>query len=148
MTKLENEIVINASLEKIWGLLAAPADLDKFDPTVKKSTLISNEKTGLGAKRKVEMLDGKNWFEDKITVYDPSKILGYQLTNCSFPMKSLKFTYTFEKVGEEIKVKQEMVYVVKFGFLGKMMDSMMIRKQSNIGIRKFFVGLKDYAEKN
>lgn len=148
MTTLQNEITINASVEKLWEILADASILDQYDPTVKKCTLISSNKSGIDAKRKVDMLDGKNWFEEKITVYEPYKALSFQLTDCSFPIKGLKHSYSFEKVGTQTKVKQSMEYTVKFGLLGKLLDSIMIRKQSDQGIKKFFAGLKQYAEKN
>lgn len=148
MGKIYNEISINADVEKIWSILANSAVLDQYDPTVKKSTLISIEKTGMGAKRKVDMLDGKNWFEEKITEFEPNKKLTYQLTNCSFPIEGLTHSYNFEKAGNQTKVKQEMIYKVKFGMLGKILDSLMIRKQSDAGVKKFFDGLKKYAENN
>ena len=68
MGKLINEIIINAPLEKIWSVLTDLELLNKTDPTVKKATVISENKTGLNAKRKVLMQDGKNWFDEKITV--------------------------------------------------------------------------------
>ncbi len=148
MTTLQNEITINASVEKLWEILADASILDQYDPTVKKCTLISSNKSGIDAKRKVDMLDGKNWFEEKITVFEPYKALSFQLTDCSFPIKGLKHSYSFEKVGTQTKVKQLMEYTVKFGLLGKLLDSIMIRKQSDQGIKKFFAGLKQYAEKN
>lgn len=148
MTTLQNEITINASIEKLWEILADASILDQYDPTVKKCTLISSNKSGIDAKRKVDMLDGKNWFEEKITVFEPYKALSFQLTDCSFPIKGLKHSYSFEKVGTQTKVKQLMEYTVKFGLLGKLLDSIMIRKQSDQGIKKFFAGLKQYAEKN
>ncbi|MDZ4716150.1 MAG: SRPBCC family protein [Cytophagales bacterium] len=147
MTTIHNEITINASVDKVWQLLTDLEMLDKFDPTVKKSTLVSTEKTGLGAKRKVLMLDGKNWFEENITVYKPNEALAYQLTDCSFPINGLKHSYSFEKVGEQTNVKQVMEYTVKFGLFGKLLDALMIRKQTEGGIKQFFVGLKSYAEK-
>ena len=147
MATIHNEITINAPIEKIWQLLSELEMLDKFDPTVKKSTLLSTEKTGIGAKRKVLMLDGKNWFEEDVTAFKSHETLTYQLTDCSFPINGLKHSYSFEKVGEQTKVKQVMEYTVKFGLLGKLLDSLMIRKQTESGIKKFFVGLKAYAEK-
>ena len=144
---LHNEITINAPIEKIWQLLSELEMLDKFDPTVKKSTLLSTEKTGIGAKRKVLMLDGKNWFEENVTAFKSHEALTYQLTDCSFPITGLKHSYSFEKIGGQTKVKQVMEYTVKFGLLGKLLDAMMIRKQTESGINKFFVGLKAYAEK-
>ena len=148
MATIHNEIIINASIEKIWTILTDLELLDKYDPTVKKSILISKEKTNIGAKRKVEMLDGKNWFDEKVTVFKPTEALTYELTACSFPVHKLKHSYSFEKVGEQIKVKQVMEYTVKFGLFGKLLDTLMIRKHSDSGIKKFFGGLKSFAEKN
>lgn len=148
MATIKNEIIINASLDKVWNILTDLELLDKYDPTVKKSTLISTDKTGIGAKRKVNMLDGKNWFDEKVTVFKPKEALTYQLTDCSFPMKGLQHSYCFEQIGDQTKVKQVMEYTVKFGLFGKLLDTLMIRKQSDTGIKKFFAGLKNYAENN
>src|ERR1043165_2890363 len=148
MTRLLNEITINAPVEKIWNILSNPELVDKYDPTVKSSTLISNEKSGIGAKRKVLMLDGKNWFEEKITVFQPNQALTYQLTDCSFPIKGLQHSYSFERAGNQTRVKQIMEYSVKYGLLGKLLDGIMIRKQSDNGIKKFFSGLKSFAQTN
>lgn len=147
MGKLINDITINASIGKIWSILTNLELLDKTDPTVKKATLISENKTGLEAKRKVLMQDGKSWFDEKITVFKPNEELVYQLTDCSFPIKGLKHTYSFQKNGDQTKVQQVMEYTVKFGLLGVLMDKMMIGKQFNSGINKFLNGLKTYAEK-
>ena len=40
-----------------------------------------------------------------------------------------------------------MEYTVKFGFLGTLLDKLMIGKQFDDGIKKFMTGLKVYAEK-
>lgn len=147
MGKLINDITINAPIDKIWNVLTDLELLDKTDPTVKKATLISENKTGLEAKRKVLMQDGKNWFDEKITVFKPNEELVYQLTDCSFPINGLKHTYSFQKIGNQTKVQQVMEYTVKFGLLGLLMDKMMIGKQFNSGLNKFLNGLKTYAEK-
>lgn len=147
MGKLINDITIDAPIEKIWSILTDLEILDKTDPTVKKATLISENKTGIDAKRKVLMQDGKNWFDEKITVFKPNEALVYQLTDCSFPIKGLKHTYSFQRNGNKTKVQQVMEYTVKFGFIGMLMDKIIIGKQFNSGITKFLKGLKSYAEK-
>ena len=148
MATIHNEITINASVEKIWEALANVEMLDKYDPNVKQSTVLTTIKGGLGAKRKVLMCDGKNWFDEKITVFKPNEALTYQLTDCSFPIKGLTHSYSFENIGTQAKVKQEMQYTVKFGLFGKLLNAIMIRKQSDTGIKKFFAGLKSYVETN
>jgi ribosome-associated toxin RatA of RatAB toxin-antitoxin module len=137
MATILNEITVNASVDRLWNILTDLELLDKYDPTVKKSTLVSTEKTGVGARRRVDMLDGKNWFDEKVTVFKPNEALTYQLTDCSFPIKGLKHSYSFERLGNQTKVKQVMEYTVKFGLLGKLLDGLMIRKQSDSGIKKF-----------
>ncbi len=146
MATIHNEITVNASVDKLWNLLTDLELLEKYDPTVKKSTLLSTEKTGIGAKRKVLMLDGKNWFNEKVTVFNPTEALTYQLTECSFPIKGLTHSYSFKKVDNQTELKQVMEYTVKFGLLGQLLDAMMIRRQSDKGIKKFLAGLKSYAE--
>ncbi len=146
MSKIQNEVIIQAPLEKIWAVLASPELLERYDPTVRKSSLISLEKTNIGAKRRVDMLDGKNWFEEEITVYSPNEALSYELTACSFPVHKLTHSYSFQKLGERTKVSQIMEYTVKFGFLGWLLDILVIRRQSDAGIKKFFAGLKSYVE--
>lgn len=148
MTTLHNEITIDAPVEKVWQALAEVEMLDKYDPTVKKSTALTEVKEGIGASRKVEMLDGKNWFEETCTAAIPSEALTYELTACSFPVHKLKHSYSFKIDGDKVKVSQIMEYKVKFGFLGKIMDAFVVRRQSDAGIKKFFTGLKNYVEQS
>lgn len=147
MTVLHNEILIDAPMEKIWAALTNVEELGKFDPTVKESLAQSSHHSGLGAKRKVNMADGKNWFEEQCIDFKPHEALTYELSACSFPIHNLKHAYSFEKVGTHIKVKQIMTYQMKFGVIGKLLDFLMVRKQTTGGIQKFFSGLKQYAEK-
>ncbi len=146
MTILKNEIAINAPVEKIWSVLSDLAVLEKYDPTVLKSELISIEKSGMGAKRKVYMKDGKNWFEEKITIWQPNQALTIQLTNCTFPINGLKHSYSFSSTSNSTVVRQVMEYDVRFGLFGKLMDWLMIKKQSDKGIKLFMTGLKKFVE--
>ncbi|MBI5917149.1 MAG: SRPBCC family protein [Bacteroidetes bacterium] len=147
MTVLHNEITINAPIEKIWAALTNIEELEKYDPTVKKSTATTPSKSGIGAARKVEMLDGKNWFEEKCTVSKPHEALAYELTACSFPVHQLKHSYRFEARGNQTTVRQVMEYRMKFGFFGKILDALIVRKQSDKGIKAFLGGLKSFTEK-
>ena len=146
MTTLHNQIDINAPIEKIWDALVEIEKLDRYDPTVKDSKATSDRKHGLGASRKVTMKDGKNWFTEECTELKENEALTYDLTACSFPVKNLKHRYTFELNNGAITVKQKMTYTMKYGFLGKIMDKLMVKRQSQDGIIKFMKGLKKYAE--
>jgi ribosome-associated toxin RatA of RatAB toxin-antitoxin module len=146
MATIHNQIDIKAPVEKIWAALSNIEELDKYDPTVKRSVALSEKKQGIGSKRKVDMKDGKNWFEEECTAWQPNKALTYELRACSFPVHQLKHSYSFQQKGELTTVHQVMNYTVKFGLIGKILDKLMIRKQSDTGIKKFLAGLKSYTE--
>jgi len=144
MATIHNKISINATPEEVWSVLADPSRLDQYDPVTKKSELISKIATGLGAERKCETATG--WFKDKITEWQPYEKLTFTLTGCSQPMKSLTHSYTLEKNGNQTEVIQVMKYTMKFGIIGKLMDALMGKRESDKQIKKFFKGLKEYVE--
>jgi len=92
------------------------------------------------------MLDAKNWFDEKSNGIKPTKHSLINLRNALSQSKWLTHSYSFKKIDNQTKVKQVMEYTVKFGLIGKLLDAIMIRKQSDNGIKKFLAGLKKYAE--
>ena len=148
MTTLHNEILIVASIDKVWEALTQIEMLEKFDPTVLRSVATTATKSGLGAKRKVTMRDGKNWFEEEVTAFHPKQGLGYSLKACSFPINDLRHTYIIASINETVRVQQTMEYTVKWGILGRIMDALMIKGQTDKGIKMFLAGLKSYLESN
>jgi ribosome-associated toxin RatA of RatAB toxin-antitoxin module len=148
MTRLKNQITIKAPLTKIWSILADLEALGKYDPTISACTALTGVKSGIGARRKVLMKDGKNWFEEKVTEWQPNESLTYTLTDCSFPITGLAHRYTFLESNNATTVIQAMEYTVKFGLLGSLLDVLMIKRQTSEGIQKFLQGLKHFAEEN
>jgi len=51
-----------------------------------------------------------------------------------------------EKNGNQTEVIQVMKYTMKFGIIGKLMDALMGKRESDKQIKKFFKGLKEYVE--
>ena len=146
MTTLTHEILIQAPLNKVWSALEEVDLLDTYDPTVSRSTSISTNNTGLGASRKVEMKDGKNWFREVCTRHKPNQVLQFELTSCSFPVKKLDHTYTFEERDNGTVIRQVMNYRLKHGLIGKIMDNILVRRKYSEGIQSFLEGLKKYTE--
>ena len=121
--------IINASPEEVWNVLAGPVRLDQYDPVTKRSELISKTATGMGPERKCQTATG--WFNDKITEWQPYERLTFTFTGCDQPMKSLTHSYTLKKIGNETEVSQVMRYTMKFGILGKLIDSLMGKRESD-----------------
>ncbi len=148
MITLKNEIVINATIDKIWKELATLNRLELFDPAVKASNVLTTYTSGEGAKRRIEMYDGKNWFEETCTIYKENTALTFELNACSFPVHNLAHSYEFVKIEDNrYKVIQTQRFTMKYGFVGKIMGSL-IQSKWNKGIKDFLQGLKTITEKN
>ncbi|MEO1054350.1 MAG: SRPBCC family protein [Bacteroidota bacterium] len=146
MPTLKNTIIIDAAIEKIWHALSQVDQLAVYDPSCERSVSITKENAGIGAKRRVDMTDGKNWFEEKCTVYEEHQDLKYELTSCSFPVLNLNHQYSFRKLSDaKYEVTQVQNYKMKHGILGSIM-AIMIKAKWNKGVRAFLGGLKQHAE--
>src|SRR5260221_5002412 len=108
METLYNEIIIDAPIGKVWEALSNIEELEQYDPTVKRSRALSPAGSGIPAIRKVDMKDGKNWFEEEVTVWKQNESLTYEFTDCSFPVQQLKHSYRLEQIGHQTKLKQVM----------------------------------------
>ena len=145
MTVLENSIRINASPDKVWSVLASLDTLDRYDPGVKRSEIVSPEQAGLGSARRCDLVPG-GWFKEKVVVFQPNEVLSFELFECTLPVRRLKHSYTLSVEGGATLVRQRMEYALKFGLLGNLLDAIMVRRKWDAGIKGFFVGLKHYVE--
>ena len=145
MTVLENSIRISAPPEQVWAALAALDELHHIDPGVKKAVIISTAREGVGAARQCDLKPG-GWFKEKVAEWKPGQSLAFELFDCTLPVRRLRHSYTFTAADGGTLVTQHMEYVLKFGFLGQVMDAMVVRKKWDAGIKSFFAGLKQHVE--
>jgi carbon monoxide dehydrogenase subunit G len=145
MTVLENSIHVDASPKRVWAALAQLDRLHEYDPGVKRAQIISTMDQGSGTERRCELTPG-GWFEERVTEWEPAEALGFELFDCSLPVKQLRYRYTLEPDGDGTSVSQRMEYDLKFGLVGKLMDALMVRRRWDAGIRGFFAGLKRHVE--
>jgi ligand-binding SRPBCC domain-containing protein len=145
MTVLENSVRIDAPLEKVWSVLATLDALERYDPGVVKSAIVTPIHEGPGAARRCDLKPG-GWFKERIAEWKPNQSLSFELFECTLPVRRLKHRYTLTPDGSGTTVHQRMEYELKFGPLGKLMDAMMVRRKWDAGIKGFFSGLKHYVE--
>jgi len=145
MTVLENSIRIDAPPEAVWSVLASLDALDRYDPGVSKSQIVSPSREGTGAARRCDLAPG-GWFEERVVEWKPRQAIAFELLACALPVRRLRHAYTLTPEGGGTLVRQRMEYQLKFGPLGRLMDSLLLRRRWNAGIQGFFAGLKHYVE--
>jgi ligand-binding SRPBCC domain-containing protein len=145
MTVLENSIRIDAPPHKVWSVLASLDALDRYDPGITKSEIVTPTREGPGSARRCDLKPG-GWFKERVADWKPNESLSFELFECTLPVRRLRHSYTLTPDGSGTVVRQRMEYQLKFGPIGKLMDTMMVRKKWDAGIKGFFDGLKVYVE--
>ncbi len=146
MTVLEVSIEIAAPPARVWELLGTLDALERYDPGIVRSKVTSTERTGLGATRQCDLKPG-GWFRERVTAWEPERSLGFELFECTLPVKRLRHHYVLTPIGGGTRVEQRMEYRLKFGPLGVLMDAILVRRRWRAGIDSFMRGLKQLAER-
>lgn len=145
MTALSNSVRIDAPPEEVWSVLASLDALERYDPGVVRSEIVTDVRDGRGAARRCDLKPG-GWFKERVSEWEPCESLSFELFECTLPVRRLKHRYTLTQEGTATIVRQQMEYELKFGPVGKLMDAMMVRKKWDAGIKDFLAGLKRYVE--
>ena len=71
MTVLENSIRIDAAPEKVWTVLSALDALDRYDPAVTRSEVVTATREGPGSARRCDLAPG-GWFKERVSDWHPN----------------------------------------------------------------------------
>lgn len=148
MTIIEKEAVIDRTKAEVWEILADYGNIYRFNPNVKASHCTSDIANGLGATRQCELQPMGvvqeriiRWVEGRsytVEIYEGEKVP---------PFQQCIATLSVEREGDyQTRVRFVIQYDLKYGFLGKAMDKIMVKSQFTTAAEKLLAGLKSYAE--
>ncbi len=147
MTKITGEVKINAPKDKVWPIVADLGAIQVFHPGVSKSYYTSEAKEGIGAARVCELLPmGK--VEETAVEWQAGErlVLEIEPMEKAPPFKKALGYISLTEGGPQTTVNMTVEYTLKFGPIGSLMDSMMIRSQFEKIVPRVLQGLKHYAE--
>ena len=145
MTKLHHEIKINAPVEKVWRSLANLESAKFTNSMVKTVKIISQNKEGVGSARHCDFKDGK-FVEERVTVFEPNKLISFELYKHQWPLIFMRWTNKLEKHGNNTLLISDTEYELKFGIFGKIMNILIMRRKFSQIIDDALGKLKRYDE--
>ncbi len=147
MTSLQNQITIKASKIEVWNIISNLGSVHKFNPGVSNSYYTSDAKSGVGASRICEFYpSGKisetatNWSEGNSISF---KVLPIEKAP---PLKNFKVNIELRQKDSGTLVLIDLSYDTKLGWVGKMMNGIIIKKQLEKSIEELLKGLKLHVE--
>lgn len=147
MTTITHEVRINAPKEKVWAILADLGGIQTFNPNVSKSYYTSDSKEGVGASRHCDLLP-MGAVEEQVIEWRSGESYTIKITE---GQKIPPFKHNFGRLsvkedGRGSIATMHFEYTLKYGFIGALMDRLMVKSQFSKAIPGILVGLKHYAE--
>jgi len=122
---------VDAPLEQVWASWDDFGNIYRFNPTIASSKLLSEQgaATAVGTRRECEFNDGRNWVRERVTEYEPRRLLALELYEGSIPVSTLNARFEFasiEKDATEIRITAS--FEPKGGLLGKILVPLLRRQ--------------------
>ena len=140
METVEKSISIDAPQEVVWKAIADFQGIGEFHPYIKTVDLLTENNGGLGSKRTCHFNDGSDLDEEIIAWVEGEK---YTIngSNLSIPINVLHGTVGVRTVDGMSEAYMKIEYQPKFGLIGKLMSTMLMKRALSKRIEDVLAGL-------
>lgn len=145
MTKLHNEIKIDAPLEKIWKILADLESVQYYSPMIAGARYTSSKKEGVGASRHCDFKP-KGYAKERVIGWEPKKSITMEMYESQWPLKFMRWKTSLRNDGNKTLVTSDTEYEIKFGVFGKLMDMLLMRQKFHRIMDDMFADMKHFIE--
>jgi len=127
MTQLSTTAAVHAPLARVWETIADVGTIAEWHPGVEHSPVLSTQRSGLGAVRRVELYDGSSSVEE-VTSLEEGRSLSVTMSDHTMPLSRGVATFALEPDGDDrTLVTMTMDYDMKYGPLGWLMNAVMLK---------------------
>jgi ribosome-associated toxin RatA of RatAB toxin-antitoxin module len=145
MSTLRHEILINASVEKVFATLNDLESVRFYNPLVSTVAIISPNKTGVGSARHCVFKDGK-FAKEKVTASIPNQSISFDLYEHQWPLAYMRWTNRLHQEGTQTRLIADTEYAPSMGIIGKLMDALMMKRQFGKIITQSLTQMKTHIE--
>jgi uncharacterized membrane protein len=148
ITSISSSVTIPLKRDEVWKYLKTPGDIEKFHPLIKESYMTSEKVSEDGAIRYCKMKpmgemveEITNWVEG--FGFETVVIDGKMLP----PHEFMKGRLEIKDIGGETEVIFSFNYKLKFGFIGSLLNKVIVKPQFKNAPAKYVEGVYDYIMK-
>ncbi|MGD9658769.1 MAG: SRPBCC family protein [Methylocystis sp.] len=131
MTTLRAEREIAAGASVVWALLEDFPHIDAFNPNLSRSAHIDGTPLeGVGAERRCELKDGRNWIEERVVDWRPGERYTVEIYAGTMPIRDVRTTLAVSPNGAVSRAVMQITYTPKFGPVGQLLDLLLLRQKT------------------
>lgn len=145
MTTLHHDLIARCPPERVWALLADLEAVATYNPTVAAARVCGSARVGVGAERECTLEpDGR--VVERVTVWEEGSVLGLEVAESDWPIVFMRWTTRVAPDPAGARSTQELEYQVKFGPLGWLLDTLVMRRKLRSTLDEVFANLVRTAE--
>jgi hypothetical protein len=145
MTTIRHEIQANCATERVWALLSDLTAVERYNPGVRAATIEGTTRTGVGAMRACELVP-KGHVVERVTHWEELRALGLEVAESDWPIHFMRWVTRLEPNGSTTRITQDLEYRVKFGPLGWLLDTLVMKRKLTSTLDGVFAELVKQAE--
>ena len=146
MRQIKEGITIAVSRDAVWAVLENFGDVASWAPYMRRSALIGKQKTGVGTRRKLLHAWGFR-LEERVTGWIDGRGFSFDVNRAPYPMKDVREAWVLEQDKNQTLIGTSVEYDMHLGFIGGLLDKILVqfivRREMRTGLR----GLKNYLER-
>lgn len=128
VVRVERDIPAEASI--VWALLKDFPHIDAFNPNLARSSHIGNTPLeGVGAERRCDLKDGRNWIEERVVDWRPGEGYTVEIYAGTMPIRDVRTTLAVTPKGVGSRAVMQINYTPKLGLLGRLLDLLLLRRK-------------------
>lgn len=149
MTTIRDEIWIDAPREDVWRRVADLGGIVAFHPGLSGSHLVGEQAEGPGARRRCELKGGRGHIDEEVVEWTDQERLALAITGGKglppFARAEGRFALRDGANGGTV-VDFALDYALRYGWLGRLMDVALVRREFDKTVRGVLRGLKRRVE--
>ena len=145
MTTIRHDVRAACSPERVWALLADLEAVQHYNPGVRRAVIESSQRRGIGALRSCELVP-KGRVVERVTHWEDGRAVGLEVTESDWPIHFMRWVTRLEPTSGGTRITQSLEYAVKFGPIGRLLDSLVMKRKLTAVLDGVFASLVKRAE--
>ena len=146
MELIRTDMVIRAPLHQAWEVLADLEGVSRWNPAIDAAVCISEERRGLGARRRCYM-HPTGWMVESVTEWEPDQVIAFAIENAPpITIGLTRFVLSDDEAGTRLRATFN--YEVRFGPLGPVIDRLVVHRHLSSAWNDSMDGLRKHLEEH
>jgi hypothetical protein len=127
MESMRTDMVIGAPRHLTWETLADLEGVSRWNPAIDAAECISEQRQGLGARRRCYM-HPSGWMVESVIEWEPEQVIAFAIENAPPIRTGLgRFVLSDDDAGTRLRASFD--YGIRFGTLGPVIDRLVVHRQ-------------------